>query len=312
MLMAASPLQTKGSDRRLTRAEWLARKLERREKQRAANPGRAAKMHAARIAQPPPSPVRSKKIPLINVGCSGWFYWHWRGAFYPQSMATKDWFNHYAGEFNTVELNAPFYAWPTVNTVRTWMAQAAKKPFIYTIKVCELITHVKRFQRTQMLVKDFGFVADLLGARMGCLLYQLPPSFHFTPARLKNILAQLEPNRRNVVEFRHRSWWNFTVYSAFKKAGVIFCSCSAPNLPDELVALTDEVYIRFHGLTKMYRHDYTRAELAEWVERINASGCKCVWAYFNNDREGYAIKNAKEFRRQLNRIPMHVRQLSRT
>ena len=163
----------------------------------------------------------------------------------------------------------------------------------------ELITHVKRFSRTQTLVKDFGYIADLLGARMGCFLFQLPPSFHYTPARLKNILAQLDSARRNVVEFRHRSWWNANVYAAFKKANVIFCSCSAPTLPDELIVTTDEVYIRFHGLTKWYRHDYPPEALAVWVERLGASGCKRVWAYFNNDRDAHAIKNATELTRQL-------------
>jgi uncharacterized protein YecE (DUF72 family) len=199
-----------------------------------------------------------------------------------------------------VELNAPFYSWPTLNTVNTWIRQAGAGNFIYTVKACESITHVKRFSRTKLLIQDFGFIADLLGRHMGCFLFQLPPSYHYTPARLKRILEQLDASRRNVVEFRHRSWWNKKVYSAFKRRGVIFCSCSAPRLPDELVATADEVYIRFHGRTKWYRHDYTPSELAEWVERIKKSGCKRVWAYFNNDRDACAIRNAKELTRQLN------------
>ena len=285
----------------LSSAEWRTRKQERREKQRHNNVGRALKMHAARLmAEPPLCPAQ--KLPRLNIGCSGWFYWHWRGAFYPQDMPTKDWFAHYQKHFRTVELNAPFYSWPTINTVKTWARQAENENFIYTIKVCELITHVKRFSRTQTLVKDFGFIADLLGAHMGCFLFQLPPSFHYTSARLKNILIQLDSTRRNVVEFRHGSWWNDKVYAAFKKAGVIFCSCSAPRLPDELITTTHDVYIRFHGPSKWYWHDYTPAELGVWVERIKASGCKRVWAYFNNDRDGHAIKNAKELTKQLKRF----------
>ena len=58
---------------------------------------------------------------------------------------------------------------------------------------------------------------------MGCLLFQLPPSFHYSAARLDSIVGQLDASRRNVVEFRHRSWWNERVYDAFRKAGVIFC-----------------------------------------------------------------------------------------
>jgi uncharacterized protein YecE (DUF72 family) len=99
------------------------------------------------------------------------------------------------------------------------------------VKVCELITHIKRFAGTKTLVRDFGLIADLLGPRMGCFLFQLPPSFHYTPVRLNRILEQLDHRRRNVVEFRHKSWWNETVYEAFRETGTIFCSCSGPGCP---------------------------------------------------------------------------------
>jgi uncharacterized protein YecE (DUF72 family) len=134
---------------------------------------------------------------------------------------------------------------------------------------------------------------------MGCFLFQLPPSFHYTPARLERIVSQLDPARRNVVEFRHRSWWNDRVYTAFRAAGTIFCSCSAPRLPEELVTTAEDTYLRFHGTKQWYRHDYTPLELATWAARIRISGAKRVWAYFNNDCNGYAIKNARELRRQL-------------
>jgi uncharacterized protein YecE (DUF72 family) len=286
--------------KRLFSIEWRARKQERREKQRQANAGRALKMREARLVSELPL-HHQPEPPALNIGCSGWFYWDWRGTFYPSTLPTKDWFAFYRQNFPTVELNAPFYSWPTINTVKAWKRDAGTSDFIYTVKVCELITHVKRFRSTQTLIKDFGYIADLLGPQMGCFLFQLPPSFQYTPARLKNILAQLEPSRRNVVEFRHRSWWNAKVYGAFKKAGVIFCSCSAPKLPDELVVTTDEVYVRFHGPTKWYRHDYPPEALAVWANRIRDSGCKRVWAYFNNDYEAHAIKNARELTRQLTR-----------
>jgi uncharacterized protein YecE (DUF72 family) len=278
-----------------------ARRESRREKQRHANAGRALKMRAARLASEPAQAPESRRheLPDLNVGCSGWFYWHWRGVFYPQNLPTSKWFAHYARHFSTVELNAPFYSWPTTNSVNTWLRQAKTRGFVYTVKACEMITHVKRFRSTKTLVKDFGFIADLLGKRMGCFLFQLPPSYHYTPARLRTILGQLDPDRRNVVEFRHRSWWNKKVYAAFEKTGTLFCSCSAPRLPDELVTTTDEVYIRFHGLTRWYRHDYSTEELAVWVRRIQAKGCNRIWAYFNNDRDAHATRNAKEFLRQL-------------
>jgi uncharacterized protein YecE (DUF72 family) len=307
---------TKKEGRQAWLAERRAKREERREKQRAANVGRAAKMHTARLAwkkeqglsrkkegavpqKKRGSVIRSSHGQEIHVGCSGWFYWHWRGSFYPAELSTRDWFTHYAARFDTVELNAPFYSWPTVAAVQGWVRQAGRRQFRYTVKVSELITHVKRFSRTKTLVRDFGYIADLLGPRMGCFLFQLPPSFHYSAARLKRIVAQLDPSRRNVVEFRHRSWWNERIYAAFREVGAIFCSCSGPRLPDDLVVTADDVYIRFHGVKQWYRHDYTPEELATWAAKIRASSAKRVWAYFNNDRDAYAIKNARALLRLL-------------
>ncbi len=282
------------------KVERRSRREARRLKQREANAGRALKMRIARLALPhAPDELLPVELPSINVGCSGWFYWHWRGVFYPAGMPTKDWFEHYSENFGTVELNAPFYSWPTLANVAAWRRQAGERKFVYTVKVCELITHLKRFEGTETLVTDFGHVPDLLGPHMGCFLYQLPPSFRYTSSELTNIVGQMHRARRNVVEFRHKSWWNEEVYTAFREAGIIFCSCSGPRLPNNLIKTADEIYIRFHGTDRWYRHDYSRVELEEWAEKIRASGAKRVWAYFNNDRDGYAISNAKTLREML-------------
>ena len=293
-------------DAKPTREERRAKREARRQKQREENVGRAARMHAARLAWEKTGEGSSRSVTdcralQVHVGCSGWFYWHWRGGFYPADLPTNRWFPHYARRFQTVELNAPFYSWPTVATVRGWSRQLGRRKFVYTVKVSELITHVKRFSRTKTLVRDFGHIADLLGSHTGCFLFQLPPSFHYSRARLERIVSQLDPTRRNVVEFRHRSWWNEDVYDAFRAAGVIFCSCSGPRLPDDLISTADDVYIRFHGIKQWYRHDYTPAELGLWVDKIRASGAKRVWAYFNNDRDGFALKNARSLLRMLRR-----------
>lgn len=221
------------------------------------------------------------------------------GGFYPANLPTNNWFARYATHFKTVELNASFYSWPTTASVRAWVRQPGRRKFVYTVKASELITHIKRFSGTKTLIREFGHIADLLGPQMGCFLFQLPPSFKYTRARLDRIVAQLDPVRRNVVEFRHSSWWNEEVVTAFRANGIIFCSCSGPKLPDDLVKTADEIYIRFHGTKKWYQDDYTPAELNVWTKRIEASGALRVWAYFNNDRNGYAIKNSRELLRQL-------------
>jgi len=291
--------------RAAAREAWKLRREQRRQKQRAENVGRAAKMHEARIAweRAGGKPVAFEPAAGVWVGCSGWYYWHWGEGFY-KGVERGKWFGHYASKFRTVELNAPFYSWPTVGTVRGWAKAAGRRRFVYTVKVNESITHTRRMVGVKGLVRDFGFVAELLGRRMGCFLFQLPPSFRYSAGALRRVIAALEPGRRNVVEFRHKSWWRGEVYDAFREAGVIFCSCSGPRLPGELVKTAEDVYVRFHGTTRWYRHDYSKEELGEWARKIAACRAKRVWCYFNNDREGFAIKNARELGRQLKKLGM--------
>lgn len=276
-----------------TLKERRAKKEEKRLKQREITVLRAHKMHEARVQCEASGVVPDASVPPpVNIGCSGWFYWHLKGSFYPSQMPTKDWFTHYADHFSTVELNAPFYSWPTLGTVESWRRQTQGRPMIYTVKVSELITHINRFEDTKILVRDFGYIADLLGSLMGCFLFQLPPSYYYTPARLRDILNQLDPARRNVIEFRHASWWNEEVYASFRTAGAIFCSSSAPRLPNELIKTAADIYVRFHGTERWYRHDYSNDELTYWADQIREARAERVWVYFNNDFEGYAIKNA--------------------
>ena len=292
----------------LTREERRIRRLLRRETQRKDNIGRAAKMHAARLQLDRSYHGKSAAglKAFAYVGCSGWFYWKWRGLFYPDNLPTGQWFPHYAKHLHTDEINASFYSWPTVANVKAWRRQPGKRDFVFTVKACELITHINRFRGTKTLIKDFGMIADILGDRMGCFLFQLPPSHYYTKARLTAILSQLDPARRNVVEFRHASWWNQTVYAAFRRTGTIFCSCSGPRLPDELVRTADDVYLRLHGPERWYRHNYSKDELSKWADRITASGAKRAWVYFNNDYEAHAPMNAATMRRLLVRSPSDV------
>ncbi len=268
---------------------------ERRKEERRISFLRAKKMHDARMAQGEVE-IKNHLSKTYYIGCSGWFYWDWRRWFYPKHLKTNDWFNYYAKKFDTVELNAPFYSWPTIANVRKWLLQVEDSDFVYTIKANELITHVKAFKVVKRIIKDFNFIADILNKHMGCFLYQFPPNYKYTKKRLDNIIAQLDLRRRNVVEFRHESWWNEKVYSAFREAGITFCSCSAPNLPNELIKTSDSIYLRLHGVSKWFRHNYSRDELKEWAKRVKESEAKYVWVYFNNSFNAFSAKNALTLR----------------
>ena len=123
----------------LSREERRGNRQARRTKQREGNAGRAAKMHVARLAwEGEARQLRTQtarpSLPQVLVGCSGWFYWHWCGGFYPDDLPSSRWFDHYAKHFKTVELNAPFYSWPTTAALHTWIRQAGRRKFIYTVK----------------------------------------------------------------------------------------------------------------------------------------------------------------------------------
>ena len=255
----------------------------------------------------------------VHVGCSGWFYWHWRGIFYPDTKRTDTWFQHYTENFRTVELNAPFYSWPKLATAKGWRRNAPEG-FRYSVKVNRLITHEKRMCHTRMLVEEFYRFAEILGPTMGCFLFQFPPSYRYTRSRLESIVRQLKSERgdscvatglrpvdtgdahlshgpqgrgyTSVVEFRHSSWWREAVYRAFRARGISFCTVSAPRLPDDLIKTSDVIYARLHGRSRWYRHDYTDEELDVWAAKIRDSGAREAWIYFDNDRDAFAIKNA--------------------
>jgi uncharacterized protein YecE (DUF72 family) len=235
---------------------------------------------------------------MYYIGCSGYYYWYWKERFYPESLPQSKWFQHYTKYFDTVELNSPFYRWPKPDTPKSWYRNAPEG-FVYTIKVNRRITHIKKFKDTKQLIKDFYKLGDDLIEKMGCYLFQLPPNLKFSEGKLKEITSQLNSERKNVIEFRHESWFNAEVYEEFKKNNIIFCILSSPSMPEDFVKTADDIYIRFHGKRSLYASNYSNKELGEWVKKIKKSSAKNSWAYFNNDANAFAVKNALEFKKLL-------------
>lgn len=232
------------------------------------------------------------------IGCSGWFYWHWKGKFYPKDIPQHRWFKHYAEYFNTVELNSPFYRFPKQTTAKNWYRQSPKD-FVYTLKVNKAITHIKKFHNARKLINDFYKLGDELKEKMGCFLFQLPPSLQFSRKKLKEIIEQLNLEKRNVLEFRHQSWFKREVYEELKKNRIIFCIVSCPSLPEDFIKTSKDIYTRFHGKGRWYGSEYSKKELEEWAGKIKRSKAKNVWVYFNNDHNAYAVKNALEMKTML-------------
>ncbi|WP_457628530.1 DUF72 domain-containing protein [Persephonella sp.] len=232
------------------------------------------------------------------IGTSGFFYWEWKGRFYPEDLKPSKWFEFYTGVFNTVELNSTFYKFPEKKNLRRFYNQAPEG-FKISLKVNRQITHEKRLKDVSQLLDRFYLeVEQGLGEKLGAILFQMPPSFRFTEKNIERVQKAVNPDFLIVFEFRHPSWWDDRVYNLFRERDIIFCSVSAPRLPEDYVEINKKAYIRFHGREKWYRYNYSREELMEWARK--ARSAELLYAYFNNDFDAHAPDNAALFRSLIN------------
>lgn len=246
-----------------------------------------------------------KRRKKIFIGTSGWSYNDWIGRFYPSELDRKEWFNFYCKWFNSTEVNMSFYRFPFPSVVKSWYRKSPKD-FNFTFKANRQITHERKFECVDSLMKKFCSLVDLVQEKLGCVLWQLPPSMHYSERNLgllDGFLDQVE-GRKNVLEFRHKSWWRRETYGLLKRHNAAFCVVSCPSLPEEFIVTSDIAYIRLHGKSNWYRHEYTEEELTEWAKRIKRAGenCKEIYCYFNNDYNAYAPKNAIELREMANNL----------
>jgi uncharacterized protein YecE (DUF72 family) len=240
----------------------------------------------------------------IDVGCSGWNYAHWRnGIFYPPRCAARNWLRYYAKFFDTVEVNTTFYRLPRTDAVARWVDESPAE-FTFTVKVSRYVTHIKRLLDVpQHLPLLYERIDTLLHSpKMGPLLWQLPPTFKIDLERLAGALEHLHDGQRHAFEFRHPSWFVDETYALLREHGVALVIGDRPQVNDfqthELT--TDFTLVRFHGGTLGANGNYAHDELDEWAERLRRwSRDVAVFAYFNNDWEGYAIENALYLRGRL-------------
>jgi len=237
---------------------------------------------------------------MYHVGTSGWSYNHWHGRFYPSELDRGGWLDYFAQHFNTVEVNMTFYRLPSPGLLKGWY-QKTPPAFKFSLKGSRLITHIKKLKATEELVKGFYRLAETLQEKLGCVLWQMPPSLKLNLELLEGFLRQLPRSCPNVIEFRHKSWYVEEVYQLLKEYQTAFCIVSAPRLPADTITTSPTAYVRFHGVDSWYRYHYSDQELAQWAERIKGLPAEDCFVYFNNDFQAYAVKNAISLRQLLPR-----------
>ncbi|HEY8491842.1 MAG TPA: DUF72 domain-containing protein [Dehalococcoidia bacterium] len=236
----------------------------------------------------------------FRIGTSGWSYQHWRERFYPRGVPASRWLSYYAEHFDTVELNASFYRLPRESTWRGW-AERAPEGFLFAVKASRLITHLQRLEGSQESVRALLDRARLLGPHLGPVLYQLPPGLQRDDARLAAFLEILPADVQHAFEFRHPSWFDEGVYALLRRFGAAFCMVDRGTFETPALATARFAYARFHGPQGWYGGDYDEGELREWAGRLRglAAEVEAVYAYFNNDVNAFAVKNALRLRELL-------------
>jgi uncharacterized protein YecE (DUF72 family) len=238
----------------------------------------------------------------IHIGCSGWNYQSWRGGeFYPKGCPPSRWLEYYSRQFDTVEVNSTFYRLARPTAVANWLEQTPEN-FVFALKASRYLTHIKRLTALDEGIKRYyDAIEPLVGTpKLGPIVWQLPPNFKRDEERLEAALSAL-PEGRHCFEFRHPTWFTDNVYAMLRAYGVALVIGDRKGLDFQThVMTTDWTLVRFHYGHRGRRGNYSQSELEEWAQRFEQwRGRVEIYAYFNNDWEVFAPRNARWLRRRL-------------
>ncbi len=255
-------------------------------------------------------PADSKENNSLFIGTSGYIFPDWRGNFYPEKLPQNRWLDFYAEQFDTVEINAPYYHLPPRSTFES-MVKRTVENYPFWVKIPGELTHrggdvaywMGLFKQAIAPLKEAGRLAGALA--------QFPFSLGPTTVA-KRLLSNLRNECDTIplaVEIRHNAWQTKETAEYFRKEGITTVIPDLPilkNLPTpELLVTSNIAYIRFHGrnantwnnpaMGDRYDYDYSLEELTEWIPKIASlmATAETTFIFFNNCHMGQAVKNAK-------------------
>jgi uncharacterized protein YecE (DUF72 family) len=237
---------------------------------------------------------------LVHIGTSGWHYGHWRGPFYPDGLEAGRFLTYYAERFQTVEINNSFYQLPSEAALKNWRT-CVPDGFIFAVKGSRFITHMKKLKDPERSLAPFLERIVLLEEKLGPILFQLPPRWHFNEPRLAAFLKALPGGYRYALELRDQSWINARALDLLARYGAAFCIYELDGYLSPREVTADFVYIRLHGPAGPYQGQYERQTLAGWARAISAwtRQGREVFCYFDNDEAGYAAQDALQLQNML-------------
>jgi uncharacterized protein YecE (DUF72 family) len=218
---------------------------------------------------------------MIWIGTSGYNYPEWRGSFYPAGWPAKKMLPYYAARFPTVEINYTFYRMPNEKLVAGWAAQTPS-PYKLTLKAPRRITHDSRLKNCGESSRAFCEVAGTLGAKLGALLFQLPPGLKKDLATFDAFLADLPPRVCAAFEFRHPSWFDDEVFGRLADRNLALCVADSEKLSTPVRVTAEYAYFRLRD------EGYTPADIDRWAEVLaqETANCREVFVYFKHEEQG--------------------------
>lgn len=241
------------------------------------------------------------------VGTSGFMYDHWGdGVFYPEKLPKREWLEFYTEHFDTVELNVAFYRLPSEDAFRSWYKRTPKG-FTFALKGSRFITHIKRLKDCREPLKLYFKRARILKEKLSVVLWQLPPRFRKDIPRLRDFVRVLRTYKstRHAFELRDASWFDAEVYEVLRQADMALCMADWPRYGLRIPDTASFIYLRRHGPEggRPYTGCYPKADLqkdARTLKKWLSSG-KDVYIYFNNDERGWAVRNALDVKKSIER-----------
>lgn len=229
----------------------------------------------------------------IRIGTSGWHYKHWLGSFYPQKMPASRMLAYYYEKFDTVEVNNSFYCLPRKPSLAIWR-DSTPDNFCFAVKGSRFLTHMKKLKDPEQGIVRFFDAVEVLGAKLGPVIFQLPPQWEINYDRLEGFLKLLPNEHRYAFEFRNATWNVPAVLDLLTRHNAAYCIFDLAGTHSPIEVTADWAYVRLHGPGGKYQGTYSDAIIELWAKRIEnwRRTLKAVFIYFDNDEAGYAPRDA--------------------
>jgi uncharacterized protein YecE (DUF72 family) len=242
-------------------------------------------------------------MPML-IGTSGWQYKHWRERFYPKGVPQRSWLEHYAERYQTVEINNSFYMLPKPEAFKGW-ADRTPDDFIVGVKMSRYLTHIKRLKDSKDSIERFFANARYLGDKIGPVLLQLPPNLKLDVAHLAETLDNMPKDVQTTVEFRHDSWYTEKVKEILTERNVpLTLADRGSKAITPIWRTADWGYVRWHQGFGRPIPCYRKKDMTQWAETITEhwDPKETVYAFFNNDPEGCAIRDSIWFAEECSKL----------